>query len=522
MPPETNKVPGPAPGSSAAREKWARRPRHGFRGLLLLTAMVLVALSSGMFLMPRPPALSSATTGDAALAAQVRAAAGDVRGYRGIAVALIEGDRVRFAGLGGSGNPEHPGVDQSTVFEAGSLGKPMTGMLLAELASRKSLDLDVPLQELLPDMSFRDRALGSAPLRDLASHRAGLDLMPANLDTFLRGAGLRTLGRDPYRGMTQEDVFTAGRNAVASGAGRFRYSNLGMALAGQTAARVLDKPYEQLLQEHVLTPLDMRGTRMVHSDATAPPNSATGYKSNGVVMEHWLASGYTPAGDVWSTSEDLARLLQAQLSGAAPGADAAVPRFDAGRAGEIGLGWYTTRTQGREITWHDGVSGGFTSYMGFDRSGHKGVVVLSNTNRPVQAIGTRLLGLTADAGHPAPDATRTALTVLCSAGAAGPVLYVARRRFPKRIHWAHLGISAVFGLALLILVRRTGDWLSVPPIAWALGMAGLSAGIVLGIRRGPSPDDDRDQQAGEGAVLPTARYAGALLLLLLLVIAAEL
>ncbi|MGW6979374.1 serine hydrolase domain-containing protein [Streptomyces sp. NPDC054932] len=481
--------------------------------------MIMVALGSGIFLMPRPPALSGATTGDAALAAEVRAAAGDVRGYRGIAVALIDGDRVRFSGLGESGNPERPGVDESTVFEAGSLGKPMTGMLLAELASRQSLNLDVPLQDLLPDMSFRDRALGAASLRDLASHRAGLDLMPANLDTFLRGAELKTLGKDPYRGMTQGDVFTAGQNAVSSGTGRFRYSNLGMALAGQTAARVRDKPYEQLLQEHVLTPLDMRGTRMVHSGTTVPPNSATGYKSTGAVMEHWLTSGYTPAGDVWSTSEDLARLLQAQLNGTAPGAEAAVPRFDAGKAGQIGLGWYTTRTQGRDITWHDGVSGGFTSYMGFDRSSRKGVVVLSNTNRPVQAIGKRLLGLTADA-DPALATTRTALTALCSTGAAGPVLYVALRRFPRRSHGIHLGISTVFGVALLALVRRTGDWLSVPPVVWALGGALLSAGILLGARRRPSPGHDR--QAGREVVLPAARYGGALLLLLSLVVAAEL
>ncbi|MEV0373148.1 serine hydrolase domain-containing protein [Streptomyces sp. NPDC050636] len=480
----------------------------------------MIVVASWMFFLPCPATLSSATTGDVALADQVRAAAGDTRGYRGLAVAVINHDRIRFAGIGESDNPERPRVDKSTVFEAGSLGKPMTGMLLAELSSRNSLQLDISLQKLLPDRRFSDPALGSATLRDLASHRAGLDLMPSNLHMFVRGVELRILGRDPYRGISEEDVLTAGQNASSGGTGRFRYSNLGMALAGQSAARVVGKPYEELLQQYVIAPLKMRNTRTVRSEISVPRNSATGYRSNGAVMQHWLASGYSPAGDVWSTSEDLARLLLAELRGTAPGTEAVVPRFDAGGAGRIGLGWYTTRVQGREITWHDGDTGGFTSYMGFDRSSRQGVVVLSNTNQPVGAIGKRLLGLTPERPHPEHDLTQIALTVLCSAGASGPVLYVAWRRFPRKIYPICFGAGIAFGVVLLILLRRIGDWLSVPPIVWALGSALLSASFLFGIRRCPKPD--RDQPPNIRTILLAARYGLSLLSLLLLVILAEL
>ncbi|MEU9123456.1 serine hydrolase domain-containing protein [Streptomyces sp. NPDC048506] len=494
--------------------------RYQRRGALLLCIAVLLVLASWISFMPRPATLSSATTGDRTLAAQVRTAAGTASGYRGLAVAVINRDRIRFAGLGESGNPEQPGVDETTVFEAGSLGKPLTGMLLAELASRKKLPLDVSVQKLLPDIRFRDPALGSATIRDLASHRAGLDLMPANLHTFMRGVELRILGKDPYRGMTQEDVFTAGQNAASSGTGRFRYSNLGMALAGQAAARFEGKPYEKLLRQYVLSPLKMRSSRMVHSDTAVPRNSATGYKATGAVMQHWLASGYTPAGDIWSTSEDLARLLLAELRGTAPGTEAAVPRFDAAGAGKIGLGWYTTRTQGREITWHDGSTGGFTSYMGFDRSTRRGVVVLSNTDQPVDAIGKRLLGLTLEAEYPAHELSQIVLTVLCSLGAAGPVFYVAWRRFSREIYHVYFGFSIAFGAILLILLRRIGDWLSVPPTVWALGGALLSVGFFVGVRRCPPPG--RDQRLDIRTAIPAARYGVALLSLLLLVISAEL
>ncbi|MFK0259608.1 serine hydrolase domain-containing protein [Streptomyces sp. NPDC090445] len=478
----------------------------------MLTPWVLFA--------PQPPTLGRATTGDAALAARVRAAAGDLRGYRGLAVAVVNGDRIRFAGLGDSAGPEETGVDESTAFEAGSLGKPMTGMLLAELAARNEIQLDVPLRQLLPDMRFSDPALGSATLGDLASHRAGLDLMPSDLDMFMRGAGLRILGRDPYRGTDGEDVFAAARNATTSGAGSFRYSNLGMALAGQAAARVVGKPYEELLRQYVLDPLEMRDTRAMHPDTPVPSNSATGYRSTGAVMQHWLSSGYTPAGDVWSTSEDLARLLQAELRGTAPGAEAAVPRFDAGPAGQIGLGWYTTRTQGRDITWHDGETGGFTSYMGFDRAGRQGVVVLSNTNQPVDVIGRRLLGLTPEDPEPARDLPQTVITVLGSLGAVFPVVYVAWRRFPRNVHFAHLGFSVAFGIVLLALLRRVGDWHSVSPAVWASGGAILSAGSLLAVLRRPPPG--RGQLSITRMILPALRYGCSLLSLLLLVILFEL
>ncbi|MGW7456477.1 serine hydrolase domain-containing protein [Streptomyces sp. NPDC054797] len=493
------------------------RHRRGIRLLLCIT--VLAVLTPWILFAPQPPTLGRATTGDAALAAQVRAAIGNTRGYRGIAVAVINSDRVRFAGLGDSGNPEEPGVDESTVFEAGSLGKPMTGMLLAELASRNEVQLDAPLQKVLPDMHFSDPALGSVTLRDLASHQAGLDLMPSDLHMFMRGAELRLLGRDPYRGISGDDVFTAARDASSSGTGRFRYSNLGMALAGQTAARVVGKPYEDLLRQYVLDPLEMRETRIVHPGAAVPRNSATGYRSTGAVMQHWRSSGYTPAGDVWSTSEDLVRLLRAELRGAAPGAEAVVPRSDAGAAGQIGLGWYTTRTQGREITWHNGETGGFTSYMAFDRASRQGVVVLSNTNQPVDIVGRRLLGLASEDSDPAQSVAQIVITVLGALGAAVPVVYVSWRGFSRRVYCGYLGFSVAFGLALLILLRRVGDWLSVSPVVWISGGLLFSAGSLLGILRYPSPS--RDQSSNVGIILPAVRYGIFLLSLLLLFILVE-
>ena len=60
---------------------------------------------------------------------------------------------------------------------------------------------------------------------------------------------------------------------------------------------------------------------------------------------------------------------------------------------EMALGWHVFTTGGKEIIWHNGGTGGYRSFMGFDPKARVGVVVLSNaeTNAGVDDIGRHLL-----------------------------------------------------------------------------------------------------------------------------------
>jgi hypothetical protein len=40
----------------------------------------------------------------------------------------------------------------------------------------------------------------------------------------------------------------------------------------------------------------------------------------------------------------------------------------------IGLGWFTDRAHDRTITWHNGGTGGFSSWVGFDRDARRAVL----------------------------------------------------------------------------------------------------------------------------------------------------
>ena len=60
---------------------------------------------------------------------------------------------------------------------------------------------------------------------------------------------------------------------------------------------------------------------------------------------------------------------------------------------QIGLGWHLTPMdrRGRKMIWHNGGTGGFSSWMGFVKETRTGVVVLSNSANSVDDIGVRLL-----------------------------------------------------------------------------------------------------------------------------------
>ena len=104
----------------------------------------------------------------------------------------------------------------------------------------------------------------------------------------------------------------------------------------------------------------------------------------------WLRG--TPAGGLRATVEDMGRLTRALLDGSAPGISALDPVADfAGPAVRIGAAWITLEAKGRSLTWHNGATGGFNSWIGLDRDANTGVVLMSATSASVDRHGFRLL-----------------------------------------------------------------------------------------------------------------------------------
>ena len=429
---------------------------------------------------PSPHHLGPGRAGDTDLAGRVAEIVGaEDSGYRGLSVALVDRSGTRTADVGD--------LAGGRMFEIGSVTKVLTGMLLAELVADGTVQADDTLSELLPDVRFADPRVGAVTLAELAAHRSGLPRLGGlGPGAAFTSGWANVRGANPYGEDVDELLRQAADARVGSGRGEVRYSNFGMALLGQALAARAGTSYPELVATRILRPLGMSDTVL----AGSPAGSAQGSTASGRPVDAWAGAGYAPAGvGPRSSVADLAKLVAAMLEGSAPGAAAATPRWEAGDGRRIGYAWFTDRSGDREITWHNGGTGGFRSYVGFDRESGEGVVVLGNTTRDVEWIGRRLLGQRAEPSGAGPGWWMVVVTLglVLSVVVSLPALALSRaqdaRWWAAAPDRARVASSVLSTTAVALLAHRVGDWLSVPPVVWASAVGAAVAGLVLlGVR----------------------------------------
>jgi CubicO group peptidase (beta-lactamase class C family) len=276
----------------------------------------------------------------------------------------------------------------TSEYEIGSLSKPLTGLLYADALERGMVEQTTSLGELLP-LDGSDAA--GLQLGALATHRSGLPRMPKQpSETFVRTWHLWVDGENPY-GDSLETLLSQAR-ATPVGAPKHRYSNLGYMLLGHALAAADGTTYDQLLQRRIADPLGMAATYVAASRADLRADAIHGQTRSGRRREPWTGEGLGPAGGIRSSIGDMAVLVGALLDGSAPGIAALEPveRF-AGPAVQIGAAWMVLSRKGRTITWHNGQTGGFASWLGLDRAAGVGVVILTATSASVDRHGFELL-----------------------------------------------------------------------------------------------------------------------------------
>ncbi len=313
--------------------------------------------------------------GDVALAARLRAALGSRHDIA--AVAAVSAGEVRLAGLGAG-----PEAD----FELGSISKALTGLLHAEALARGEVTASTTLGELLP---LAGTAAGGVALAALSTHRSGLPRLPRSAGVVRRSFALWLRGANPY-GDDVETLLDQARGTPV-GRPRPRYSNLGFELLGHALARAAGTGFAELVERRIASPLALQTLYAPAEPAELRPDALIGRSRSGRRQEPWTGEAIAPAGGPRASIGDMALLVRAILDGTAPGMAALEPVARFLGPVRIGAGWFTSTHDGREITWHNGGTGGFRSWVGLDRSSRTGLVLLTATAIGVDAPGARML-----------------------------------------------------------------------------------------------------------------------------------
>lgn len=258
--------------------------------LLILSSVCLLSLSSG--------GNASADAPPAALQSHINRAITPVLqqyGIPGMAVAVTIDGRQYFFNYGIASRQTRKPVNSDTLFEIGSISKTLTATLAAYAEAQGRLSLSDSVSMHYP--TLRGTAFDQISLRDLGTHTSG-------------GLPLQV----PDGIATTDQLMTYFRNwQPAHAAGTHRvYSNPGIGLLGMVAAKSLDMPFADALQQRLFPLLDMTHS-YVNVPAAQMPDYAQGYTKQDAPIRVTPGVLDAEAYGVKSTSTDMLRFIEANL-----------------------------------------------------------------------------------------------------------------------------------------------------------------------------------------------------------------
>ncbi len=289
-----------------------------------------------------------------------------------VAAAVVRRGEVAWrCAVGSADYEEGSDATPDTQYRIGSITKTFTATAVMQLYAAGELDLDDRLEQHLDGI-----ANGTPTIRRLLSHLSGLR----------REAQLLVTGASP----TEDELEAAMSELelVLPPAQSHHYSNLAFALLGRLVARKTGMPYTDYVDEHVIRPLGLQRTTW----QPAVPK-AQGYLVDEYARTVWREpetdlGGTAPAGQLWSTVDDLCRWAAFLATGSddvlpssavelmwAPQAMHYPDRWVLG----WGLGLMLYNHEGTIYGGHGGATAGHLAGVYIDRSTQTGAAALTNS-----------------------------------------------------------------------------------------------------------------------------------------------
>jgi CubicO group peptidase (beta-lactamase class C family) len=319
-----------------------------------------------------------------------------------VVAAVVRGGTVAHFAAAGRDPATGDSPTPDTQFRIGSITKTLTAAMLMQLRDEGLLSLDDLLYRHLPGTP-----VGSAiTLRQLLGHVSGLQREPdgewwertegTDLDTFLAALTPDKIAYPPHRS--------------------YHYSNLAYGLLGAVLHRVTGTEWTGLAAKRLLEPLGMNRTTHLETEPFA----------RGYVVHPWYGTlneeprpdtkAMAPAGQLWSTAEDLAKWA-AFLASPDPAvlkpetlsemcAPVVLSDLESWTSGH-GLGLELVRHGERIYIGHGGSMPGYLAHLLVHRPSRTATLIFANAytlqDNRITDLNTGLLSTVLDLDPPAPD-----------------------------------------------------------------------------------------------------------------------
>jgi CubicO group peptidase (beta-lactamase class C family) len=300
----------------------------------------------------------------------------------GLSVACIHNGTVEWAQAFGVAIAGGEPVTPDTLFQASSIGMPVTAVAVLRLVEQGKLNLDVDVNQYLrswklPENKFTGQK--KVTLRELLSHTAGVTFQ--GFGGYAAGEKVPTLvqvlnGESPAKSAPLTVGLVPGT--------AYRYASGDYVIVQQILIDMTGESFPDLMKELVLQPLHMFHSTFRQSlaeeldDIVAMPHDKDGKAIAGGPRTY---PEMAVAG-LWSTPSDVALFALAVQDALAGKAGAIVSPATAREMlqpvlGDYGLGFAIAGSGPNRYFWHPGANLGFLSVL-FAYEKSDGVVLMSN------------------------------------------------------------------------------------------------------------------------------------------------
>jgi len=321
----------------------------------------------------------------------------------GIIVGVLTADgSMHFYAYGYADKATLTPLTPDTIVPVGSLTKGFVGAIMDNLVRQGVFSWDDTLKTLLPGVPM-SRDAGKITLREMATHTAGFPRQPMTPELLFSFIHYEFTGENFYRAFDTPYMLKYLDDFDSSPTMEPVYSNIGYALMGYIIEQRTGRSLEALLQQMLTSPLGMRQTGFELDALPGHDQRAVGYAGDHPLFlrrgtptpDFHLTHIMQATGGLYSTARDMLTFAAACLRD--DGSPLSKLLDDTMRVrvpevrGATGIAWFVDHVDGEVITYQEGLIGGFSNYLGLDRTHHTAVVVFRNSFNWDFPVGHRLL-----------------------------------------------------------------------------------------------------------------------------------